>query len=463
MWTGTFNKPEDVRFHDRDDGDRVKLDLGSTAYDAHRKIAEREELAESLRLLYVALTRAEHRCYAVWGRFYKSGSSPLGYLLHPDPAAAEPGDVEARLATLSDAQLRAELQALCESSGGSIGLRELRSDAPARYQASERAPGTLAARTAAREHSPWPRMTSFSRITADAADAEQHARAAEVPDHDEGAAEAPERAPAADAEPEQPRIAMHSFPSSSRHGSLIHGIYEHIDFARADPAELAAEAERHLALYGVPAALHRDALVRGLELSLLTPLDAGTPPLTLARIARDARVDELEFTLSTSARPPSPLSERLADAFVSCGAPACDPGYEQRLRALGSVPPAGFVKGFMDLVFRHEGRFYVADYKSNRLGDHAGDYAQAQLVRSMREHHYFLQYHLYVLALHRHLALRVPDYDYERHFGGVYYLYVRGMSPDHAPGTGVFFDRPPRVLIDALSAALGAADERVPA
>jgi exodeoxyribonuclease V beta subunit len=117
----------------------------------------------------------------------------------------------------------------------------------------------------------------------------------------------------------------------------------------------------------------------------------------------------------------------------------------------------------MDLVFRHEDRFYVADYKSNRLGEHAADYAQAQLVRSMRDHHYFLQYHLYVLALHRHLALRVPDYDYERHFGGVYYLYVRGMSPDHAPGTGVFFDRPPRVLIDALAAAIGAADGPVPA
>jgi len=109
-------------------------------------------------------------------------------------------------------------------------------------------------------------------------------------------------------------------------------------------------------------------------------------------------------------------------------------------------------------VFRHDGRFYVADYKSNHLGDHAADYAPARLVRSMREHHYYLQYHLYTLALHRWLAVRVREYDYDRHFGGVYYLYVRGMSPGHAPGTGVFFDRPPRALIESLAGALGASE-----
>jgi exodeoxyribonuclease V beta subunit len=146
---------------------------------------------------------------------------------------------------------------------------------------------------------------------------------------------------------------------------------------------------------------------------------------------------------------------RLADAFARHGAPACDPSYAERLRALGFIAPAEFVKGFIDLVFRHDGRFYLADYKSNWLGDHAADYRLAPMVGSMREHHYFLQYHLYVLALHRWLALRVPDYDYERHFGGVYYLYVRGMSPEHEPGTGVFFDRPQGALIEELAAALG--------
>jgi exodeoxyribonuclease V beta subunit len=66
-----------------------------------------------------------------------------------------------------------------------------------------------------------------------------------------------------------------------------------------------------------------------------------------------------------------------------------------------------------------------------------------------------LQYHLYALALHRHLGLRVADYDYERDFGGVFYLFVRGMSERHPPGTGVYFDRPTLALLEELSDALG--------
>jgi len=195
--------------------------------------------------------------------------------------------------------------------------------------------------------------------------------------------------------------------------------------------------------------------VRGIEASLLTPLDAHDPPLTLARIARAQRVNELEFTLCTE-RGAAPLSgERLADAFARQRAPACDPDYEQRLRALGAIPPAGFVKGFIDLVFRHEQRYFIVDYKSNFLGEHGTDYRSGRLLAAMRDHHYYLQYHLYTLALHRHLQLRQPGYDYERHFGGVYYLFLRGMSPRHPAGSGVFFDRPPRALIEALAEAIG--------
>ena len=73
----------------------------------------------------------------------------------------------------------------------------------------------------------------------------------------------------------------------------------------------------------------------------------------------------------------------------------------------------------------------------------------------MTRHHYVLQYLLYSVALHRHLRLRVPGYDYEQHFGGVYYLFVRGMAPEHPVGTGVFADRPSRALVEALSALLG--------
>src|SRR5205085_686593 len=100
----------------------------------------------------------------------------------------------------------------------------------------------------------------------------------------------------------------------------------------------------------------------------------------------------------------------------------------------------------------------IVDYKSNWLGRAFSDYAPERLIAPMREHHYFLQYHLYALALHRYLALRLPSYDYERCFGGVYYLFVRGMGPQPARGTGVFFDRPKYALLESLAEALGEAE-----
>ena len=79
------------------------------------------------------------------------------------------------------------------------------------------------------------------------------------------------------------------------------------------------------------------------------------------------------------------------------------------------------------------------------------------LFRSaMAQHHFFLQYHLYAVALDRHLRNCVPGYDYETDFGGVYYLFVRGMSPDHPRGHGVFHDRPSRALVEELSAIVTA-------
>ena len=112
------------------------------------------------------------------------------------------------------------------------------------------------------------------------------------------------------------------------------------------------------------------------------------------------------------------------------------------------------MRGFIDLALEHEGRFYVIDYKSNRLGDTAADYQRPRMLDEMRRHHYVLQYLLYSVALHRYLSLRLPGYSYEQHFGGVYYLFVRGMSVEHPPGSGVLFERPARALIEELSACL---------
>jgi len=124
---------------------------------------------------------------------------------------------------------------------------------------------------------------------------------------------------------------------------------------------------------------------------------------------------------------------------------------------LGGAPRApllpqqlnGMLKGYIDLAFEHEGRYFVADYKSNWLGPRDADYTPAALRDAVLQHRYELQYVLYVFALHRQLRSRLPDYDYERHVGGAVYLFLRGHA---APGQGLHCERPPKVLIDALDA-----------
>ena len=108
----------------------------------------------------------------------------------------------------------------------------------------------------------------------------------------------------------------------------------------------------------------------------------------------------------------------------------------------------GMVRGSIDLVFRHNGKYYLVDYKSNFLGSSLADYNQEALKKEMLHSHYDWQYLIYTLALHRYLQSVVPHYDYARDFGGVFYLFLRGMNGE--PQSGVFYDRPSVELITEL-------------
>ncbi len=122
----------------------------------------------------------------------------------------------------------------------------------------------------------------------------------------------------------------------------------------------------------------------------------------------------------------------------------------------------GFLKGFIDLVFEHEGRYFVLDWKSNHLGDTPAHYGQDAMAAAMRDQGYHLQYLLYLVALDRYLRHRLADYRPEQHLGGAVYLFVRGVRPDwrDAAGnpTGVFFHRPSVATIARLSALFDEAE-----
>jgi exodeoxyribonuclease V beta subunit len=110
----------------------------------------------------------------------------------------------------------------------------------------------------------------------------------------------------------------------------------------------------------------------------------------------------------------------------------------------------GMLKGFIDLVFCHRGRYYLLDYKSNHLGEDGAAYRPAALAECMLEHRYDLQAALYTLALHRLLKARLAGYDYQREMGGALYLFLRGLGPG---GQGSFAVKPPAELIARLDAA----------
>jgi exodeoxyribonuclease V beta subunit len=142
------------------------------------------------------------------------------------------------------------------------------------------------------------------------------------------------------------------------------------------------------------------------------------------------------------------------------------------LRSLGYDVPRltfpdleGYLKGFIDLVFEHGGRYYVLDWKSNHLGYAPSDYGAPKLQTAMADHSYHLQYLLYALAVDRYLKHRVPGYRHDTHFGGVLYLFVRGVRPDwlHAEGTpaGVFHHRPTAATLARLDALFAPAPAKV--
>lgn len=169
---------------------------------------------------------------------------------------------------------------------------------------------------------------------------------------------------------------------------------------------------------------------------LSTPLDGKA--LRLQQIMAAQRLTELEFLLPIEVLD-APTLNRITQRHDPLSAHAGD---------LGFHAVQGMLKGFINLVFQYQGRYYVLDWKSNHLGDDPAAYHPQRLGSAMAEHRYDLQYQIYALALHRFLRSRLAHYNYEQHFGGVFYLFLRGM--DGRGDQGVFHTKPSLALLDEL-------------
>ncbi len=477
-----------TRFHDpaaEDPFEAITLDLDlDTEGPGKRRslaFAEEEERTEALRLAYVALTRAEHRCIVWWGAFTDAATSALATLLHArtdEPGTGDPGtdrgssaatrrfeQAAAHVTGSDDETLVSELRTLSAAAEGTIGLEVVEDIADGIvWRPPAAAVPTLGARDSSRTIDRTWRSTSFSALVRPAgSDGPPPLPDGRDVDADVEAVDATGTAhPAA---PDEPEVPLSRFPRGAGPGTFLHDVLERLDFTREDdPEELDRILARLEATHGIDPR-HREALRTGLPLALATPLGDGADGARLADLAPGDRLDELRFELPLAGgQRPAGTAFRLG-AVADLLADADDPllvEYAELLRdpAL-SLPVHGFLTGSIDLLARLPGgRFLVADYKSNWFGDRttdrsvASDYRPERLREAMLGHHYVLQALLYLVAAHRYLRWRVRGYDYEEHLVGAKYLFLRGMVGPGDADTGIVTLRPDGALIAALSSLL---------
>ena len=479
---GRRDADPDVAYHERSDGGfREVLDLAPD--EAARGAARVEEFSESLRLLYVALTRAKHRCIVTWGRIKDAKRSPLTWLLHrgpePDVAvgvsgevggdaegesprfAASPGIVDAldavehRFEGLDWIEWRDEVQAFAERCPGAVSLSVLQ-PGESRPVSQEAHPSpALEARVPNRPLRRVRQMTSFSALSAEGARATGAAANAlvERPDHDAGDTPSPRAGERGDTSAGDDAVpSAFTFPRGAAAGSCVHRVFERLDCTPAgDPVpDLDATCRDALRDFGFDDAWHailRTMVERTRTVRLCEPGTDSASDAAGFRLADPVRrIAEMEFHFPVAGL----IRSRLAACLEERGYPHPFGDDAGNGAAGDRAPIDGFLRGFVDLTVEHDGRWYVIDYKSNWLGAEPVDYAPAALRHATFASGYPLQYLIYLVALHRHLGVRLPGYDYERHVGGVFYLYLRGVDPAAGMSRGVYFDRPPRACIQAL-------------
>jgi exodeoxyribonuclease V beta subunit len=440
-WNWLEEGKENVTFHDETDRGALIRDIGSDAIAENLKLAEQESLAESIRLLYVALTRAKYRCYLVWGPFRDADKSALAYLLHPGRTGGPFNGVPNTIRNFSDDQLKDELADLVGASNGTIEVCDLPGRENRTYTHPTDEPRVYACRRFRGEIEQDWGTASFTSLVSDkyrSSDVQDRDRTAPVPSSLESIAEDANSA-----------LTIFNFPRGSRAGLFFHEVFQSLDFAAGTSSDDEALVREKLTAYGFES-LWELPVRQTIGHVLSTPLNKENSDFCLSRLPREERLHEVEFTLPLDLLTP----DRLKKVFTHLSDSESVPEFTERLAQLGFSPVKGLMKGYVDMIFRWEGRFYLLDWKSNFLGPTIEAYGQEGLEATMRREFYLLQCALYSVALHRYLSFRIPDYHYERHFGGAFYLFLRGINSARGPEFGIYRDRPSWELISELNRCL---------
>ncbi|MBW1828240.1 MAG: exodeoxyribonuclease V subunit beta, partial [Deltaproteobacteria bacterium] len=334
-------------FHDETDNMRLTLDLGSQALQKNCMFAEKETLAENLRLLYVALTRAKNRCYLAWGRINKADTSAPAYLFHQPKTDDRDHIVNvtgARFKALSDKEIYAELEAVCDKAGGTIRLSEMPDEAGVIYSPISRENEKLNFQAFKGKIDHQFRISSFSSLISN------QPYIAEVADHDVGGQpdgydnhgfeESIER--------EEPS-GIFSFPKGARAGTFMHDILEHLDFTEKDASHMEELVEVKLKEYGFEFTW-LGTICKMLNNVLSVPLGTNQEDFTLSHIPNRNRLNELGFYFPLKLISP----KKLQSIFEKATEAELVTAFVEHMERLTFSPVSGFMKGFMDMVFQFQ-------------------------------------------------------------------------------------------------------------
>jgi len=413
LWASkTTANNEPVRAH-TEEGEQL---LDFSRQEHNQQNAKHEEFAERVRLLYVALTRAKEKLWIYWAVTEKSNAkskassdlhaSSLGWLLHGRNLTADNPlfDLSASIKQQDITSLNQQLLQLIAASSGLVNLYDANSADFAILNTFQAPINTnkLVKANFPRKLKQSFEISSFSKIS-------KHS-AHELP---QGIG-----------------CGIFAFTKGANAGNCLHHMLE--DWAKGVNLDL-AYVSKILANYNFDANEWASVIFEHLQQVLTSKL---TADLTLSTIAPNKRFAELDFTFSLNNFNANDLQNLLCNPKYQL-----PPEFTNNCKLLDFATVHGFMRGLIDLTFYHQGRWYIADYKSNWLGSDASFYDQNNLINAIGREHYYLQYLIYSVALRRFLRTR----GFEHVFGGVFYLFIRAM-----PDAGIFFTNPSPTLLNDL-------------
>lgn len=216
-------------------------------------------------------------------------------------------------------------------------------------------------------------------------------------------------------------------------GNMLHYIFEKIHFTM-DEKWPSIIHEAVMRFSPAASAAYEPMLLNLIKEVLQAKINTGSSSFELADLQHKHRLHELEFDF-----PVAEWSPRILETA---------PVFEDTIRLAGWQKLAGMMNGKIDMLFEHEDRYYLLDWKSTFLGEDLESYGPSQLEEAMTVHNYHLQYLIYTVAAKKYLESRLGAFDYDRDFGGVLYFFLRGVRKNKE--TGIFHAKPKRKQIEFL-------------